>query len=201
MTRLRTALPIVMATVLTMGASAFAQSDVDARKPRAGMVFGAAAGVGRLSVSGPGADGQPHWAASFPDVQVGHMLSDRVAFVVLLPGTTYHYTSTVTGDRTRTRGFEGIMPSLQMWLTDRVWVKGGVGLALDAPAFYDIRNASERDFHVGPGYSVSVGRDVWQRTNHAVDIRAQLHGGRANLSDGAHRQGAAVSVLVGFTRY
>ncbi len=191
---------LVASLLLVVPASAVAQ-EARARSPRQGFVFGAALGAGRISLSGPGVDGASHWAPSFPDVQFGHMLSDRLALLVLLPGATYTYTGLDAADRQRTRGFEGIVPSVQYWVADRVWVKGGAGLALDAPAFYAIRNAGERAFHVGPGFSTSVGFDVWRQARYAVDVRAQWHGGRVQLPGGSRRQGSALSVLVGFTRY
>lgn len=191
---------LVASLMLTVPSGAFAQ-DVARPPSRVGFVFGAAVGVSRTALSGPGVDGRPHLAPSFPDVQFGHMLSDRVAMLVLLPGSTYTYDSNNAADRVRTRGFEGIVPSVQYWVADRMWVKGGVGLALDAPAFYDIRNASERAFHFGPGFSVSTGVEAWRRARHAVDLRAQWHGGRVPLPGGAHHQGSVLSVLVGVTRY
>ena len=114
-----------------------------------------------------------------------------------LPGTIYTYRGS---GRQRDRGAEGIMPSVQYWAMPRWWLLGGLGLALDAPVFWDIKDESETSYHFGPGVVVGTGWEVLHRNAFAVDVQTRLYYGAPNVPEGRSERGA-FSVLLGLNWY
>jgi len=164
---------------------------------RKGFVIGGAVGLSALQLNYPTAGTQHFQAASFPNLKVGAMINPRLAILVNLPGTVYSYS---LDGRKRDRGFEGIIPSVQYWPLDRVWVSGGAGLGMDAPAFYDIEGSEERKFYFGPSALAGAGYEIWRRRNMTFDIQGRVHYGKADTPDG-NRGGWAFSLLLGVNFY
>jgi len=154
-----------------------------------------------IDLSGPSVEPGRAGSASFPNLRVGCMVSDRTAFLLQLPGNIYRHRGLDAEDRDRDRAFEGIIPSLQRWLTDRWWIVGGVGLALDSPAFYDIEDSSERVFHVGVSAEAGAGYEVWRSGGYSLDLQGRVLYGRATLPRGDHLEGYAINAMVGFSSY
>lgn len=166
-------------------------------EPRRRLVVGAAVGGGTLHLTGRGVAPGTRGAVSLPNLRIGYRLSSRTALVVALPGSLYRYRGDGAGDRPRYRGFEAVVPSVQRWTGDRWWVSGGVGLALDSPAFFDVRGASEGRFHAGPAASVAAGYALRRRGRVVWDVEARAHGGRTASGTADERRGLAVNLLLG----
>ena len=125
-----------------------------AEEARRGLFFGAAAGPALITTAVGSSSSGWRASASFPNFKLGLMLSQRLGVALYLPGTIYRHEGT---GRARDRGFEGAMASVQVWPSERWWVLAGAGLGLDAPAFYDVKNADEGRFYLGLGAVLGTG--------------------------------------------
>lgn len=184
---------LIVFSILQLVSSLHAQKS----DPRAGWIFGAAAGGSSLTLKSGLIGVSTTGAASFPNMKIGYMLGSRTAALVSLPGTVYRYG---WSGRERDRGFEGIIPSIQYWVKPRWWVSGGAGLAMDAPAFYDIKDETERKFYFGAGGIASTGFELWKKKRFALDIQARWHTGYVNAPEG-RRTGSAFSLMLGVNWY
>ena len=164
---------------------------------RKGFVFGTSIGVSSLQLTTSQSGRESQFVSSFPNFKIGTMVSSKTAIVVLLPGSLYKYKGV---GRERDRGFEGIIPSVQYWVKDRFWVLGGVGLTLDAPAFYDIKDETERKFYFGPAMVLSSGYELWSKGKFAIDLQARMHYGYAAVPEGT-KTGLALNFMIGFNWY
>lgn len=164
---------------------------------RKGFVFGASIGISSAKLDFTGQEIQREISPSFPNFKAGAMLSKRMAIFLYLPGTLYTFKNE---GRTRHRGFEAITPSLQYWCNHRTWVLGGVGIGLDAPAFYDIKHEEERTYYFGTAAVASIGYEIWQKGTFALDIQGRIHYGTANRPEGKIN-GLAFDFLLGFNVY
>lgn len=165
---------------------------------RKGFFWGAAAGGSYLRLQVGGSSAFSGGGGSFPNLRFGIMLGPRTAVVVLLPGTVYAWSQS---GRTRDRGFEGMVPMLQYWPANRWWVSAGVGVGMDAPAFYDIKDSTERKFWFGGGAVAATGWELLQREHFVLDLQARVHTNWGIKNPLATEKGTAVSVLVGVTWY
>ncbi len=173
-------------------------SDAQTVQPvRSGFVFAAAAGVSALRLHAPAQTAETFVNASAPNFKIGWMMNERTALLLSLPGSLYKLK---TDGRPRDRGFEGFVPSVQYWLTPRCWVLGGAGAGMDAPAFYDIKNETERKFYFGAAALAATGFELWKRNTFAVDVQARVHYGNISLPAG-RLSGTACSLLVGINWY
>ncbi|MCU0435691.1 MAG: hypothetical protein MUC87_19680 [Bacteroidia bacterium] len=156
--------------------------------------FGVAAGAGYLIQQIPGETApRKKIEPSFPNIQLGWMVSPKLSVTVLLPGTLYKNT---WNGRPRDRGFEGIVPSVQYWVTDKWWIGGGVGVGLDAPAFYDIKNEDERVFHFGYSGVLTSGYEFWQSGRFTMDARFRMHYNNVPVP-GGRQSGLSANALLG----
>lgn len=177
--------------------SVSAQSQKSFEVQRSGFIFGTAFGASSLQLNTNNLSKETQYSISFPNFKIGSMISNRSAVLVYLPGSIYRYK---LEGRERDRGFEGIIPSYQYWMNNRWWVLGGIGLCLDAPAFYDIKNEEERKFYFGPSAITAVGYEVWSKGKFALDVQGRINYGYANIPEG-RRNGLAVNVMLGFNWY
>jgi hypothetical protein len=187
MKRLNTALAILLFQY------AFAQDSIKSN----GWFFGAAAGISSVHLSANGLTDESQISLSFPNMKIGKMLTEKSAILLYLPGSIYRYKGS---GRERDRGFEGIVPAYQYWMTEKWWILGGVGLTLDAPAFYDIQDPSERKFYFGPSVLGATGFEIWQKNRFSLDLQARIHYGYATIPEGK-RTGLATNLLIGFNWY
>jgi hypothetical protein len=183
---------LVVLTLVTF--TTFAQSQNSSVK-RDGFVFGAGVGGGIISLSHSDAEGEfdeAQGAFSLPNLKIGWMLNDNLALLATFPGMLYE----VDG---KDRSFEAVMPTLQYWVSDKWWVNGGVGLGMDLPAFYNVKNVEDETWNFGCAVAASAGYEFVQRENFAIDFNAKVHLGRTFLENDAHLDGIGLSVGVGFT--
>jgi len=164
---------------------------------RNGWIFGTAVGASVLHLSTSGLPTEIAPSISFPNFKIGKMITKRTAILLYLPGSIYTYKGV---GRQRDRGFEGIIPAAQYWVTPRWWVLGGVGLTLDAPAFYDIKGEDEHKFYFGPSVLAATGYELWRKGNFALDLQVRMHYGYSIIPEGK-RTGMAGTTLVGFNWY
>ncbi len=123
---------ILVLLFISFSLSLHAQSSDQGGFERKGFLLCAAFGVSSIQLSTPGLPGENQLGLSLPNLKIGTMIGRRTAALIYLPGTVYSYD---LEGRKRDRGFEGIVPSVQFWAADRLWLLGGVGLGMDAPAF------------------------------------------------------------------
>ncbi len=164
---------------------------------REGFIFGASIGVSQIYLNSPKAGNEDQLGLSFPNFKFGTMVNSKTAILVHLPGTIYKCNN---DGRKRDRGFEGIIPSVQYWMKDNWWGLGGVGLTFDAPAFYDIKNETERKFYVGPSFLLGTGYEVWKNEKLTIDLQTRVQHGFSTLENG-RRVGTAINFMIGFNFY
>lgn len=170
---------------------------------RKGWFIGAGAGVSHLDFNVNWTDPMRQNGLTMPNIQVGKMLTDHSAFMLYLPGTIYRYKHY---GRERDRGFEGIIPTYQQWITKRWWAMVGLGLGMDAPAFYDIENESERKFYFGPSVLAATGFEMIRKDRFSLDLSARYTWSSINTKAGdlvsySRFRGYSVAVLVGARFY
>lgn len=164
---------------------------------REGFVIGFGVGAGVISIADSNAENQfdkANGSISFPDLKIGWMLNNRTALLATFPGLIYEYEG-------HDRSFESIIPSLQYWVTDRWWINGGIGLAIDAPAFYDYEKNVNDNWNFGCAVAASTGYEIYQNKNFTIDLQSRIHLGTVFLDNDLHRDAAAFSVGVGFNWY
>lgn len=180
---------------MLVSASLLAQTTEVERK---GFFWGAAAGAGVLSLHVGDTLAFSGGGASFPNLRVGTMIGRRTAVLLLLPGTVYAWR---LSGRTRDRGFEGVVPMLQYWPANRWWVSAGAGLGMDAPAFYDIKDSTERKFWIGGALIAASGWELWQQQHFVLDLQARIHANVGLNHPAGTARGTALSLLVGVNWY
>ncbi len=184
--------------LLTISISlAHAQQRTDKPFERKGFIFGTSMGASAVQLKFATKPTQTEVSASFPNFKIGTMISNRTALLVYLPGSIHTYKNE---ERERDRGFEGIIPSVQYWFKDRWWVMGGLGLGMDAPAFYDIKNEDERKFYFGYASIAGAGYEIWRKGKCAIDIQSRVHYGAITRPEG-NSTGVAFSLLIGVNWY
>lgn len=158
---------------------------------RQGFTFGLSVGAGALTLSTHDSV-KTTLAATLPNLRIGYVVSSRLALQLLLPGSPYQYQG-------KARGFEGILISGQYWVKDSWWVLGGLGLTLDAPAFWTIKEPKQADFRIGfPALAFAAGHEVYQKKNFTIDIQYRFYAGQVELDGGGKRQGFSNMLSVGF---
>ena len=128
----------------------------------------------------------------FPDLKFGHMLNEKLAITVSMPGNIYKF-------QDNDRNFGGFIPSVQYWVKDRWWIHGGIGLAIDSPALYDIKDNVNDDWNFGCAVMASTGYEIYKKKNFALNVQSKLVLGRTSLEGDAHRDAVIFNVGLGFS--
>lgn len=128
----------------------------------------------------------------FPDLKLGYMLNDNLAITLSMPGNIYEF-------QDNDRNFGGFIPSVQYWLKDRWWIHGGIGLAIDSPALYDIKDDVNDDWNFGTAVMVSSGYEIYKKKNFALNVQSKLVLGHASLDGDAQRDALIFNVGLGFS--
>jgi hypothetical protein len=128
----------------------------------------------------------------FPDLKLGYMLNEKLAISVSMPGMIYEF-------QDNDRHFGGFIPGLQYWVKDRWWVHGGIGLAIDSPALYDIEDDVNDDWNFGCAVKASTGYEIYKKKNFALNLQANVLLGRAYLDGDAHRDAVTCNIGFGFS--
>jgi len=128
----------------------------------------------------------------FPDLKFGYMLNEKLGLTVSMPGNIYEF-------QDNDRNFGGFIPSVQYWVKDRWWIHGGIGLAIDSPALYDIKDNVNDDWNFGCAVMASSGYEIYKKKNFALNVQSKLVLGRASLEGDAHRDAVIFNVGLGFS--
>src|SRR6056297_1245031 len=176
---------------------AYAQNNAMSGKlsERSGFIFEFGLGGGIIGVEdsrGAQTFDNSQGALSFPELKVGYMLNDNLAITASMPGMIYEFED-------NDRHFSGFIPSLQYWIKDRWWVHGGVGLAIDSPALYDIEDTVNDDWNFGCAVMASTGYEIYKKKNFALNIQSKVVLGRAFLEGDVHRDAVTFNVGLGFS--
>ena len=128
----------------------------------------------------------------FPDLKFGYMLNEKLAITVAMPGNIYEF-------QDNDRNFGGFIPSVQYWIKNRWWIHGGIGLAIDSPALYDIKDNVNDDWNFGCAVMASTGYEIYKKKNFALNVQSKLVLGRTSLDGDAHRDAVIFNVGLGFS--
>jgi hypothetical protein len=140
---------------------------------RAGLIWGFSLGLGSVQTS-LGGCGDACGAAGVGEAHIGGMISPRAALMFEIWGADHPWTGGYgnTSQETINSFFTG---AAQYWITDILWIKGGVGLA-------ELRNTVTDNY---TGYAVSAstggfgffgagGIEVLQTYNFALDLQLRI---------------------------
>lgn len=130
---------------------------------------------------------------SLPNIKLGKQINSKHAVVLYLPETLYQYKES---GGIRNRGFEAILPSLQYQNHPKLSCLTGLGLGIDAPAFYDIKNESERKFYFGAAATSSIAYEFHKSKNFSLDLQARVQYGKIKMETHYH-EGFALNLLLG----
>lgn len=168
---------------------------------REGFVFGIATGSGYINTSIPNDKNNSQWGNIAYNWKFGYMLNSITAILLQGNVSTYRYEGNSDSTRERLRGFEGIIPSIQYFVSNRIWLSGGLGLGMDNPVFYDVKNENEGKYYAG-GFktTLGIGYEIWHKINKALDIQTRLSYGNAKVPEGK-RKSVAVDILIGYSMY
>ncbi|MFL0351977.1 hypothetical protein [Xanthomarina sp. GH4-25] len=180
---------------LLMSAMSFAQTDStnETTYQRDGFIFEIGLGGGVISLEdseGIQTFDKSQGAFSFPELKFGFMLNDKLAITASMPGNIYEF-------QDNDRHFGSFIPSVQYWVKDRWWIHGGIGLAIDGPALYDINDDND-DWNFGCAVMASTGYEIYKKKNFALNLQSKIVLGRAFLEGDAHRDAVLFNVGLGF---
>lgn len=164
---------------------------------RRGFVIGLGLGAGMIDIQDHGTEtafAATPGVLSLPNLKIGFMLSERTALLATFPGAIYEYEG-------RDRSFEAFLPTIQHWVGKRWWINGGAGLAMDFPAFYDMKGLEDPQVHVGYALVAAAGFELVQGRRFALDVQTRVQYGRVNLGDSAYREGCVATVGLGVNWY
>lgn len=175
----------------------FAQNNsiIEEASKREGFIFEFSLGGGIISVEdteGIQTFDKAQGAISFPELKFGYMLNDNLAITTSMPGMIYEF-------KNNDRHFGGFIPSVQYWVKDRWWIHGGIGLAIDSPALYDIKDNVNDDWNFGCAVMASTGYEFYKKKNFALNVQSKLVMGRAFLEGDAHRDAVTFNIGLGFS--
>jgi len=128
----------------------------------------------------------------FPDLKLGYMLNEKFAITLSMPGNIYEF-------QDNDRNFGGLIPSVQYWVKDNWWIHGGIGLAIDSPALYDIKDDVNDDWNFGTAVMISTGYEFYKKKNFALNVQSKLVLGHASLDGDAERDAAIFNIGLGFS--
>lgn len=190
-------LKMTFMALILMSTLSFAQnnSTFDSTSKRDGFIFEFSLGGGVISIEdseGLQTFDKAQGAISFPELKFGYMLNDKLALTLSMPGNIYEF-------QDNDRHFGGFIPSVQYWVKDRWWIHGGVGLAIDSPALYDIKDNVNDDWNFGCAVMASTGYEIYKKNNFALNVQSKLMMGRAFLEGDAHRDAVTFNIGLGFS--
>jgi len=186
---------MVLVLFLISSISVFAQEKSDIT--RKGFVFGFSSGIVNSNIKFPSKNqNNTNLALNW---KVGYMLNPKLALLLNGAVSIYEYD---LSDRKRLRDFGGIFASSQYFVSNRIWVLGGIGIGTDAPVFYDLEpeNKVETEYYSGLGLVSSVGYEFFRRKKFTLDLQARINYGSVNLPIGK-TNGFTTALLLGINFY
>lgn len=189
-------LRVVCIAIAFVSNTTYAQNtNSESTTQRDGFIFEFVAGGGIISVensAGIQTFDKSQGTFVFPDLKFGYMLNEKLAITAALPGNIYEF-------KDNDRNFGGFIPSLQYWVKDRWWIHGGIGLAIDSPALYDIKDDVNDDWNFGCAIMASTGYEIYKKNNFALNVQSKLVLGRASIDKDVHRDAVIFNTGLGFS--
>lgn len=170
-------------------------TDSEKTTGRDGFIFEFLVGGGIISIedsAGIQTFDKSQGAFVFPDLKLGYMLNDKLAITAAMPGNIYEFQDI-------DRHFGSFIPSLQYWVKERWWIHGGIGLAIDSPALYDIEDDVNDDWNFGFAVMASTGYEIYKKKNFALNVQSKLVLGSVYLDGDAHRDAVIFNIGLGFS--
>lgn len=187
---------IAVIALMLVSTIAIAQNNEnEISSPRQGFMMELGLGGGVISIEdseGVQTFDEAQGAISFPELKFGYFLKEDLAVTVAMPGMIYEF-------QDNDRHFGGFIPSLQYWVKDRWWIHGGLGLAIDSPALYDIEDKVNDDWNFGCAIMASTGYEVYKKKTFALNIQSKLVLGRAFLDGDVHRDAITFNIGIGLS--
>lgn len=193
--QIRFTIVLIALTFCTMVVSAQNNSNNEKISKRNGFMFEFSVGGGVISVEdsqGIQTFDKSQGAISFPELKFGYMLNENLAITASMPGMIYKFNN-------NDRHFGGLIPSVQYWVKDRWWINGGIGLAIDSPALYDIKDNVNDDWNFGCAVMASTGYEFYKKKNFALNVQSKILMGRTSLEGDAHRDTVTFNIGLGFS--
>ena len=162
------------------------------KSSRSGFSIGVSGGVGVLHFT-KGMDADETSSGIALPVKMGWFLKNNLAVYVNLSGQIYEADGL-------DRSFEGIIPTIQYWPSDRLWLSGGFGPSLDTRALYESKTEAQKT-DWGKGLLLSTGYEFLQKANWALDIQTQLLMASVSREGLDNLEGASFTLSLGFTLY
>jgi hypothetical protein len=185
---------VFISILICCASSFYAQSQEHNSFERKGFTFGLSTGAGILTLSTDNRV-KTTFTISLPNLRIGYMANQNLAIQLWIPGALYKLNG-------KDRSFEGLIISGQYWLKDKWWALGGIGMTLDAPAFWTVENTETADFNIGfPALALATGYEIWRIKNFAIDIQYHIYAGQAKLETGKKRQSISHVFSIGFNLY
>lgn len=190
-------LKMTFMALILMSTLSFAQnnSTFDTTSTRDGFIFEFSLGGGVISIEdseGLQTFDKSQGAISFPELKFGYMLNNKLALTASMPGMIYEF-------QDNDRHFGGFIPSVQYWVKDRWWIHGGIGLAIDSPALYDIKENVNDDWNFGCAVMASTGYEFYKKKNFALNVQSKIVMGRTFLDGDVHRDAVTFNIGLGFS--
>jgi len=169
-------------------------TNLETTTQRDGFIFEFVVGGGMISIedsAGIQTFDKSQGTFVFPDLKFGYMLNEKLAITASIPGNIYEF-------QDNDRHFGGFIPSVQYWVKDRWWIHGGIGLAIDSPALYDIKDDVNDTWNFGCAVMASSGYEIYKKKNFALNIQSKLVLGSVSLDGDMHRDAVIFNVGLGF---
>ncbi|HEY8145384.1 MAG TPA: outer membrane beta-barrel protein [Kofleriaceae bacterium] len=146
---------------------------------RRGWNVGVGLGGGEISCSGPGCDDVTE--AGSLNLQLGKMLRPRLRAVLDLWGMAHKEEDFTVNQTLLTAG-------VQIWIINRLWLRGGVGIATAGFSYEGDLDDTEDERHSTIGLAGGIGFEVLSRRTFALDL--ELRGGTGFYDDKRAHNGA-----------
>jgi hypothetical protein len=166
---------------------------------RRGLAFGFGFGIGGMSaeegdIECPSCDYNP-LAGAF-DFHIGGMLSPRLALLLEVQGSAQTIDEDYYG--TETLSQVALMGAAQFWLTPRLWLKGGLGVASLDTTYSDDYSDEGANIDTGGAVLLAAGVELLQRRDFAIDLQGRVLVGSYEAIDDTITSG---TIGVGFNWY
>lgn len=178
---------LLLILLLSLGLSAQGEESFE----RQGFVLGLAIGSGSHFH-----DSQTYTRFTGPNIRVGTMLSPRLALLIQAPGGTHF----AEGEG---RAFEALLPSVQYWINDGLYVNGGIGLGIETTPFYLVDyEAGPPTFNMGLALFTAIGQEVYKwGGNKTVDLQLRMLYGSIAMKDLGQQKHLAIDLVLGVNLY
>ncbi|MEZ5012712.1 MAG: hypothetical protein R2794_00315 [Chitinophagales bacterium] len=159
-----------------------------------GFYFGAGIGGGLLALKTNGVS-ETSFSLSLPNLHAGWMFNSRWGAMLMQAGSIYTYAGS-------DRALEAFMLGGEYWFDRTWWAMAGVGMTLDASAFYTVDKLSDGEFYTGfPALTAGISYDMWKAENSNISLQYRIFYAGINEDKVLKRSGLANQLLLIFDWY